>query len=765
MITSKTAFLLIATVIILGFVIYFVSRGSSKTPSKGSTPPPDASKCTHCGNQKCDPVTGECIPDPILCNGVKKPVDTDVCKYICVRGKWLCKGSDPCENSYIPSDIDSCKLEDLICDPINQLLYCPKDAKCNGFNGYFLKGVSYTKCVCDASHKGKNCQCEQSMCGQHGSVTVDENGNCICICNDPTHFYGQKCDQSCSGDGMLYIDGKCQCDPTFYTSDKDNKCKLKPCPNGKMDMKTGQCICNPGFQKNSSGICQPICTLNQVWNGTANKCVCKPNTDFSGVDSPANNGTQYSPSKDGKDCDVYHCHYASEFANGKCNCKEESCGQNCQYTRQNVCNGNGNPNCDGNGGFINCTCDAGFYGEDCSCKGLPSGVTDLIDHCKGVANVCKSGQWTTMYKDCNDIQLYFKNNGQDFQTQCFNEDCDSTFFYQNMGTLTCNDPSSSGQPSTFTCKGCPSNIHSGNCPAGKVQICDASPESNYNWVCKDQIHSNGKCPPTPPTGSLCIDSNGNPAQPSCFQCGPSSGSEWFCENQGSIPSTQCLQNIGIKDSSYGGYSGQIYTNNSIPIFPTTDYDSCVSYMKDYNNLNNTIPYDNGQIGNFNIAKSIANPVGTLNKENSTFTGISGNRYFDIVNGTTDAQCVLSDEDIMSYIFKAPGQKLRGNFIQDTIPNTNFLKPTGHFVCPDGYAGSYCQYSDADTCGGNGKVNNDGTCVCGNGPINKFMDQITYNKMTGKNCELIDAVCQNYGIFPKGKTGFSCCPKSGFCYPE
>jgi hypothetical protein len=403
-----------------------------------------------------------------------------------------------------------------------------------------------------------------------------------------------------------------------------------------------------------------------------------------------------------------------------------------------------------------------------------------------------------MYKDCDDIQLYFKNNGQDFQTQCFDENCNSSLFYQKVGTLTCNDPASSGQQATFTCKGCPSNLSSSNCPAGQVQICDASPESNYNWVCKNQIHANGNCPPSPPSGSLCIDSNGNPAQPSCFQCGPNGGSEWFCENQGSIPSMECLQNVGIESSSFSGYSGEIYLNNSLnnslPIFPTTDYDRCVSYMKDYANPNNTLPYDNGQIGNFNISKNLTNPIGMINKETNSFTPITGNRYFDIVNGTTDAKCVLSDEDVAKYILKNPGKLCNGNgtFVQDKDQNGRYLpsgkcscnqtyKGTncqysvcggngivnneGTCVCVNGYAGSYCQYSDAVTCRGNGKVNNDGTCVCGNGPIDKSMDNISYYKMTGKNCELTEAICQNYGPFPKGKTGFSCCPASGFCYPE
>jgi hypothetical protein len=261
---------------------------------------------------------------------------------------------------------------------------------------------------------------------------------------------------------------------------------------------------------------------------------------------------------------------------------------------------------------------------------------------------------------------------------------------------------------------------------------------------------------------------------------------------------ECLQNVGIESSSFSGYSGEIYLNNSLnnslPIFPTTDYDRCVSYMKDYANPNNTLPYDNGQIGNFNISKNLTNPIGMINKETNSFTPITGNRYFDIVNGTTDAKCVLSDEDVAKYILKNPGKLCNGNgtFVQDKDQNGRYLpsgkcscnqtyKGTncqysvcggngivnneGTCVCVNGYAGSYCQYSDAVTCRGNGKVNNDGTCVCGNGPIDKSMDNISYYKMTGKNCELTEAICQNYGPFPKGKTGFSCCPASGFCYPE
>jgi hypothetical protein len=322
-----------------------------------------------------------------------------------------------------------------------------------------------------------------------------------------------------------------------------------------------------------------------------------------------------------------------------------------------------------------------------------------------------------MYKDCDDIQLYFKNNGQDFQTQCFNENCNAASFYQNVGTLTCNDPSSIGQQSTFTCKGCPSNISTANCPAGQVQICDASPESNYNWVCKNQIHANGKCPPSPPSGSLCIDSNGKEASPSCFQCGPNGGSEWFCENQGSIPSMECLKNVGIESASFSGYPQQIFLNNnsSLPIYPTTDYDGCVPFMKDYNNPNNAIPYNDGQIGNFNISSNVSNPVGMINKENNTFTPIAGNRYFDIINGTSDAKCVLSDDDVAKYILKNPGKLCSGNgtFNQDKDQNGHYL-PSGKCSCEVGFAGNNCQFSNSITCSGQGKVDDNGNCVCNSG---------------------------------------------------
>ena len=725
MITSKTSIGIFIVFLIIGIIIYLLSS------SKKTNPEPKPSLCAHCGNQKCDPVTGECLVDPILCNGVEKPVDKDGCNYICVREKeWLCEGSDKCKDSYLPSDIGSCTKKDLICEPNSKTLYCPKDAKCNGFDGYFLQDLSYTQCMCDPSHTGKQCQCTKSMCGDYGTVSVDDKGNCTCVCNVPAKFFGPKCNESCHIDGMINIDGNCKCDPAFYTQTGDI-CTPIPCVNGTKDKK-GHCTCNNGFSASGpNGQCISACTVNQVWDEKANKCVCKPNTDFSGVDSPTNNGTQYSPSRDGKDCDVFHCHYASEFANGKCNCKDDSCGQNCQYTRQNVCNGNGNPNCAVNGGFINCTCDAGFYGEDCSCKGLPSGITDpskLTDYCKGASTICKSGQWTTAYKDCDNIQLYFKNNGQDFQTQCFKENCekDSASFYQNLGTLTCKNPSSDGQPSTFTCQGCPSTPNA-NCPSDhQVRICDAS--TNYNWVCKDQIHATGKCPPTPPSGSLCIDSNGTPDPSSlqCFQCGPNGGAEWICENQGSIPTLACLQNLEVESQPFSGYSGTgIFLKNSIPIYPTTDYDMCVPYIKDYNNISNMIPYYDGQISNINISSNLANPMGTINKQTKTFTSIAGNRYFDIIKGNSDGQCVLSDDDIMNYILKAPGQKLcsgNGSFKQETFSqnNTNYLKPTGHCECStynsksdnslNAYAGVNCQYDDNTTCGGVGTVTDDGECI-------------------------------------------------------
>jgi hypothetical protein len=181
----------------------------------------------------------------------------------------------------------------------------------------------------------------------------------------------------------------------------------------------------------------------------------------------------------------------------------------------------------------------------------------------------------------------------------------------------------------------------------------------------------------------------------------------------------CLQNVGIESASFLGYSGEIYLNNSLnnslPIFPTTDYDSCVSYMKDYTNPNNTLPYNNGQIGNFNISKNLTNPIGMINKETNSFTPIAGNRYFDITNGTTDAKCILSDEDIAKYILKNPGKLCNGNgtFNQDKDQNGHYL-PSGKCNCNQTYGGTNCQFSNSITCSGQGKVDDNGNCVCNSG---------------------------------------------------
>jgi hypothetical protein len=748
MITSKTAFFLIITLIILGVGIYFVSKGSSK----GDLPTPDASKCAHCGTQKCDPVTGECIVDPDRCNGVEKPTDTDICKYICMREKeWVCKGSDPCEKSYLPSDIGSCKLKDLVCDPVGQTLYCPKDPKCNGFNGYFIKGKDGMQCACDPT-LGPTCKCDPKMCGDNGKNNgVDENGNCICKCNDPTRFFGPLCDQTCTNKQKINIDGKCACDPSLYTPDGDN-CKPIPCANGTLT-KEGKCTCNPGY-KDSDGVCITICGPNQEWNGT--ECVCKKNTDFSGDDSPTNNGTQYYPTADGKDCNVFNCHYADEFTlvNGvaTCDCKEPgSCGPYCQYTRTNSCSGHGNPTCDAaSKAFTNvCVCDAGFYGVDCSCSSPPSQPDDI---CKGIYSVCNKGTWTTKYKTCTDI----KNDvGSDYEKNCFKEICGDNF-YNNTGSFTCEDSEQKDGQTSSKCVGCPKDVPI--CKDNKVSLCDGS--TSYNWTCVNPNTDTGNCANLPQTG-FCQHADGTSYQPTCITCGSGQYVEFVCDdNNNMYPSDKCLSfRYDKKEGGYNGYSGTIYfdkeekwSNMALPVYPTTYKDACEYIVENPQKAAYVSVTSDGQFDKSNVSNKLANPIGSVSYTDNNFSDLSNysnsdsNRYFEVPFGENAyARCPLPDQQIIDNILKVKSNNLcssSGTFVQKTINDSNGKSryiPDGSCTCNQSFRGTNCQYSDAVTCNGRGTVDDNGKCTC-TATYKSPIDGST-KPYFGLNCEKSDADCK------------------------
>jgi len=668
-------FIIILVIIV---IFYFILRPTQSTQVNKED------KCKHCGDLDCDKLTGKCI-EPVKKCGSDKPTDTK-CNYICIQDKWMCDGATGCETSYLPNSIGSCSLNDIKCK--DGYFYCPADTtSCNEGDLYFRKDGN-TCSNCPLKTYGDKCEKE---C-KNGSVTT---GNCVCKDNT---YYGDNCGEKC-GKNKIYVDGKCVCGP-FYDVDGDN-CKEKVCPNGKIN--NGNCICNDGYT--GANCDTAICNKNQTYKD--GKCTCLTNTD----------GFQYY----GPNCDVYKCRLASEFVVDSkgvpsCNCSSDnSCGLMCQHTSENKCNKNGTPNCNSNGDFVDCKCNVGYTGTYCQCKISDKPNTDVP--CKGDTSYCGPTGWVQNTYTSNDD--FLKINGftgqDDWYQKCFSTNCSELL----SGAMTLN--SDLNKSPRYICTGCPKE--SGvKCKEGQISLCDST--TNYNWNCVD-IKENTTCPPDTKDihNNYCMN-NGVKEQPHCFHCG-SKTTEWICTNSGQIPSLKCLQEaVGIDlEKGVIGTTDPIYYNTGGLVFkPTTDSEACDSYLDSYfknrqlNDVNS-----NPSTGGYNFENLLNNPEGTFDRNTKLFTAIGGNRYFNAKVGDSNDKCIYTDEMVKKYITKPndPNQKLCNgkNFIQDKDKdNGNFL-PSGKCDCGD-FKGSNCQYSDKETCSGNGTVNDNGICKCNTGYLGK-----------------------------------------------
>jgi len=670
------------------FIIYIIFlRPNANTNIK---PTPKFNPCDRCPDPKsCDPLTGKCIA---LCRGKEKLSDDFICKEDELPG---------CKNSYLPTNIDSCSINDLKCD--KGFFYCQNSKECNNGDLYFTENGN--KCICPDGLFGPKCEYNDSQCKNEGKMGEDG----ICKCKNNT-YYGDKCETIC-GENKIY-DSKnkvCICDTLFYDIDGDT-CKKKECGQGKLNGE--KCECDPGYTGDKCD--QKICNENQVYNN--NKCECKPNKD----------GLQYY----GKNCDTYNCNLESEFkydeASGpSCDCSIDpgSCGKYCEFTKSNKCNTKGTPVCVKNNKFLKCICDD---------KDKPLD----INPCLGIDYVCNDdGTWIETDLNCNDLLSKY-GNLDSWNKACFNKIFKSEY---DNGKMICDNRDKDDKDKKDNCSkticakplACP-NKPDKTCEKGKLLFCDNS--TTYNWDCRLPVHNNGNCPSTAPTG-YCIKNDGTFDNPQCFQCGNNGSSEWICENQGALPSISCLNGVGIKSNIYIGYKDPIYRDsqkNDFPIYPTTNKQQCSNILS---GVNKTDPYSNGQYGNINITTQISNPIGTIDLNTFTdLTDYNNHRYFNVKSDDFNPRCLLTDDDIVKNILKSDGSLCSGSgsgtFIQDK--NGDYYLPSGNCTCDPGFAGKNCQFSDSKDCNGKAKVDNDGSCSCSPG-------------FAGKNCQFSDSKdCNNNG---------------------
>ena len=718
---KKIALYIFISIISISIIYFIFLRPNSSSTNINK----NGNNCSHCDLDKntCDPIIGKCIPKD-LCNGKEKP--DNACNYVCFKNeKWVCD-TYPCLNSYLPDYID-CTIDELKCD--NNNLYCQGVTGCNEGNRYYYSASKTSSCICPLNFKGPECEfSNEKTCNSKGNV--NDNGECTCY----QPYYGDNCQNKCgptgSPTGMYVYDNdnkKCICGPSYES--KGEICNLRNC-NGHGNLNKDKCTCDGGW---TGPNCETsICNQNQVYDSKTKSCICK--TDDTSI-SPYNR--YYGP-----ECILYHCNLKSEYKdNGTCDCSKDSCGKYCQYTRSNICNGNGKPSCNDNGIFTSCVCDNGWTGTNCNCEISKKPVTD-DDKCKGISTICGPTGWQPYYSNCQELYNSYKDQNE-WSKSCIDQLYNDKFYKQiykdnstyTIGTLSCEDSTINKNGTSYICtdticlhgQGCSKQIT--DCSDGKVNICDST--TKYNWECKDQL--SGDCDSTS-IGNVC--KSGNP--PTCFHCGTLSTSELVCMLDGGTPSKDCMGGLGIEKVTPTNHNG-IYidkNNYGLPIYPTTLKKECSNLFL---NKSNTNPYSIQQ----NIDPTIySNPVASYDDNSNTLTDLtnSNNRFFypDLENGK-NARCILDQTDLITYLSNGKKDSTlcssNGDFIQNDklILDSNNNNSPGYCKCKEKYAGKNCEFSSYNTCNSNGNPNYDGKlCVC-------------YPGFNGKNCEFSDSkTCNSNG---------------------
>lgn len=457
---------------------------------------------------------------------------------------------DDCESDQNPFPYDfQCDPSKIKCDS-NKRYYCDNgDDYCN--NGGILYSNGNGLCSCPKSFMGDKCECDTTVC--NGGKFDCKSKKCQSCCNSITsidgkcNFYGDDCKQNCDDNEVYdYEQQKCICPGNSCFKIDNGKCvQLSTsdcCANGTIQ--DGKCICNDGWTGVYCDI--PICGENGKWDDNEKKCKCY--TDDNGVPLAT--------------------------------------GDNCEYSRDKLCNGRGTPYVFN--GVASCKCDNGFSGEHCTCKDSEK-PTDIFE-CKGLYTSCDeksngdgtySGNWTIKNKNCQ--SLFSKYGGQNKWEEICTSQIYPNYNYPDYYAI-CTD-NIDGKPtfniSAKTCNAAPTDDDLKECRATEdcfvswdrmdntktytsYCMCDNT-ENGPSYTCKPSS-TNNICGPKPDENIFCSGGIVN-----CHKCGSSKFS-YACE--GSILPKDCV--IYNNDLKPNLYNGKYWYNdkNKIPIFPVSDIDGC-----------------------------------------------------------------------------------------------------------------------------------------------------------------------------------------------
>ncbi|XP_070546943.1 multiple epidermal growth factor-like domains protein 11 [Ptychodera flava] len=247
-----------------------------------------------------------------------------------------------------------------------------------------LTGPTIFRC-CDGYFKTSESKltenCIECPVGSYGYYcknycTCENGGTCNTVdgsCHCSSQYFGSRCQFSCNckNGATCMSDGSCSCANGFYGELCDRQCE---CPvNSECDSKTGECVCQNGFYGESCLPCN--CSNNEQCDQINGLCSCIPG--FYGE-----NCDKHCSCFNGAYCDMDHldlCTCAFGWIGSNCtDCDSEKrksdglsyCEDKCLHCYNGVACSFQNGDCECSPGWqgnrCDKSCDAGFYGINCS---------------------------------------------------------------------------------------------------------------------------------------------------------------------------------------------------------------------------------------------------------------------------------------------------------------------------------------------------------------------------------------------------------------
>jgi hypothetical protein len=589
MINKRVVIFIVLSLFVMTLGYYFLN---SKTTSNGNNDGGGGDPGNKCKNGADK--DGNCIPDSELCNNIRKSVIDcpDGQSLLCDKtlGKWRCKRKCESDSNPFPYKFQGCKPDDVKCDSSGKY-YCGSDY-CK--NGGILLSTGNGICSCPPPFSGDTCECDATKCR---GGKIDNPQSCTCS-------------SCCSPDESL--DRKCK----YYGKNCENKCELD---NYVYDYDLEQCVCPPGFIEDKTTnpyTCTPlVCTNGTIAN---NSCIC-------------NAGWTGSPL-----CNIPICKNGGSFdtSTNKCICLAGTAGNYCEYTRENLCQGNGNPEVKEDG-VPKCICDKDkdnkpiWDGLHCSCEIVHKPTED---NCKGMMATCTDSGWVASFETCGKIQDFYgegDNGKAEWIRQCTDDVLEDKGSYEKGIWAGCRD--NSPNASTFypitTCNATPSDDDLSNCnnvdgcyipqtgknadKFNKICVCAEDANGNASYSCR-KISNNKECGPRPPPEFCTYDKI--PQTPECIQY-DGVNSMWACPNS-ILPKDAARLFYGAKEmpidrpdvdkrQTWWKRNPLSPEDNGNTIYPTINMDSCtkkpfdrVTYPGDFQPGWNSFESANGFVKNF-----------------------------------------------------------------------------------------------------------------------------------------------------------------------